>query len=247
VAAQQYSAAVISEARDLFRAGLTAMREERYQDALRAFSQAYALVPQPQTLLNLAGAQVRTGRLVSATESYRRFLRDAAQGPAAVYRDDAQRALDEAERKVARVRVEARGLSETDRVTLDGVSLAPAALSSEVRVDPGEHVLAVARDDAEVARATFVAGEGEARTVRLAVPVDVLRVRPSSVVTEHATSRPSRVQRRRSDPADESASPWPWIAVGGALLVAGAIAFAIVWVSTEPEPYASNLPPTELP
>jgi hypothetical protein len=245
--AQGYSPDAIERARALFSAGLSAMHDARFQDALTSFSQAYALVPQPQTLLNLAGAQTETGRLVEAAESYRSFLREAASGPAASYREQAERALGEIERRLARVHIELSGGEGNESVNLDGRLLAAAELRSELRVDPGQHVLVARRGPSDVARMPFVVGEGEARSVSFVLPsapasISVRTNRARVLFPSPSDARSVASQRRYRS----SGSPWPWVGAAAALLVVGAVVGAVVWFATEPAPYRSDLPPVQL-
>jgi hypothetical protein len=227
--AQSASPEAVARVRELFGSGMVAMRAQRYAEALQAFSQAYALVPQPQLLLNLAGAQVLTGRLVAGAESYRRFLHDAAQGPAEVYRADAERALAEAERRTPRVSLRVAGLSGGERITLDGVVLERASLGEPLRVDPGGHTVLVVRDGAEVGRVAFALAEGETRDVQI-------RARPA--VFRMQTPRDSRerpAQRTHAGP-----SPWPWIGVGAVVVTAAAVIGLAIVLS---EPVAGDSAP----
>jgi hypothetical protein len=62
--AQDPPAEQLARAREHFSRGVTAAKEDRWEDALDAFSTAYSLSEQPSILFNLAGAQIKTGRWV---------------------------------------------------------------------------------------------------------------------------------------------------------------------------------------
>lgn len=53
----------------------------KYADALRAFQRAYALIPEPNLLFNIAGCLERLGQRTQAVEYYRWFLGTANTNP----------------------------------------------------------------------------------------------------------------------------------------------------------------------
>ena len=145
VSAQQPTASEVVMAREQFRLGAEAARAGRWDAALQAFERSYALVPNPITQLNLAGAQVQTGHLIAGTENYRRFLREATSGPAASHRGEAEQALGQAEARIAHLHIAIEGLVPGDVVLLDGEHVPAAALGADLPVDPGAHVVSVSR------------------------------------------------------------------------------------------------------
>lgn len=166
--------AELAAARALFDEGIAAAREERWEAARSAFERSYAIAERPTTLLNLAGAQVQTGRLVEATESYRRFLAEENAGPRqARYRRDAQQALADTERRLARLTIQVEGAREGDRVTLDARELPAEALGTELPVDPGSRTVALERGGATAAREVVTLAEGERRELSLRPSVDL--------------------------------------------------------------------------
>jgi len=88
------SAAKLPLARKLYDEGVDAVNKGRWSTAYDRFKTSYELAPRPLTLFNLAGAQSQTGRLVEASESYRRFLRDTADGRFNDLRADATSQLE---------------------------------------------------------------------------------------------------------------------------------------------------------
>jgi tetratricopeptide (TPR) repeat protein len=69
-------------ARQLFQAGDEHYANGRYEDALAAFEEAYALSGRPLLLFNMANAQERTGMYDEAIASLERYLPDADEGEA---------------------------------------------------------------------------------------------------------------------------------------------------------------------
>src|SRR5690606_12666677 len=68
------SASLVGAARGLYREGVRAGGEGRWEDARSAFERSYELAPRVATLLNLAVALEHLGRFVEAIDAYRRFL-----------------------------------------------------------------------------------------------------------------------------------------------------------------------------
>src|ERR1043165_9999568 len=69
-------------ARRVYDEGVDAADKGQWSIAYDRFKASYELVPRMHTLFNLACAQSQTGRLVEASENYRRFLRDPSTTPA---------------------------------------------------------------------------------------------------------------------------------------------------------------------
>lgn len=198
------------QAVELFRRGVAAAREEQWVAARRAFERAYELLPRPEILINLAAAQAQTDQLVEARRGYREILGMAGVDPR--LRQEAERALEELDRDIPRVRITIAGLEPGDRVTLDGAPLAREALDGDLSVDPGPHVVVVTQGDAIIARAELTAERG--RTI--AVPMTITD-RPA---VRAADGEPSSV-------AATSAEPTLPLVVGGILTAAG-VAFGVV-------------------
>lgn len=95
-------------AQQAFRAGVDAARQERWEEARVLFEKAYALSPRPVVLINLAGAQARTGRLTEAAKSYRRILAHQASPETAPIREAASEVLPALEARIPRVRLRPR-------------------------------------------------------------------------------------------------------------------------------------------
>ena len=64
------------QAERAFHEGVDAARQERWIDARAHFERAYELSPRPVVLINLAGAQARSGRLTEAAKNYRQKEHD---------------------------------------------------------------------------------------------------------------------------------------------------------------------------
>jgi hypothetical protein len=155
------SPAEVSLARQEFMAGVEAARTGAWQETFDHFQRSYALYPHPETLFNMAGAERRLGELVAAAESYRSYLRLPEAETTPDNRTYAEQALGELAAAIAHVELRIAGVTSSDRVALDGVPLNRAALSAELPVDPGKHVLTVHRAAEEVLRREFWAEPGQ--------------------------------------------------------------------------------------
>ncbi|MEO6419017.1 MAG: hypothetical protein ABIP39_06405 [Polyangiaceae bacterium] len=226
--AQSPGTGEITLAREQFLRGVGAAQADRWNEALDAFTRANTLYPEPTILLNLAGAQMHTGHLVTACESYRRFLR--SPNIPDDQRMAAAHALDEATSKVAHLKISIRDGEPGDRVELDHVTVSSAALGEELPVDPGEHTVVLVRPAAAPIRSTFTLHTSETRVVTLATP-------PAAALTEPAAKSHGVLS-----------SPWFWTAVG--VVTLGATA-GIVCVATScgssGHATSGNVPGVQLP
>jgi len=229
-------------ARQELDAGIAAARAGRWEDAHRSFARVYALVPTPSALLNLAGAQARTARLVAAAESYRRFLREALGPELESQRAAARAALAETQARTPHVRIRAEGLGPEDAVDVDGEPLSRASLGAPLPIDPGAHTARIRRGAVEVAHAEWSSAERDTREVRLRAPEERSPGRPPQ---SRAPARSAAITATpaRDDDTEGSllASPWLWI-VTGVVIAAGAVSVGIaIDAGDAPEPYSGNL------
>lgn len=225
-------------ARELFSSGLAAARDNRWEEAYDRFTRSYALAPRASTLLNLAGAQVQTGRLVAASESYRRFLDEATDARSRRYRPQVERALTELEPRLAHLTLRITGLVDGDRVTVGETELPPAALGEELPVDPGERAIVVTRGEEEVLRESVDLGEGERQTLTLAIRVRlaVNPEGPSGLEVDEGALRADG----GSGGDDTGLIVGVVVGVGAALAIA-AVIVAVVLVDGSQQPYMGNL------
>lgn len=217
-------------ANDLYKTGHEKVKAGDWEGAREAFARAYALYPQPIILVNLAGAEVQTGRLVQATEHYRQFLKNASGlDPAEV--DIAKKAMAKVEVRLAHLRVHVANAASSDAIELDGRPLPAAALDVDYPVDPGEHVVRVVRGGAEEARAEVALAEGESKSIRLVA---------KPVAFASSPSKPAPADERDHKSGSIFSSPWFWIA-SGVVVVGAATAICLGAVCRSEEPYSGNL------
>lgn len=238
--AQRASEAVL--AREQFRAGVAAAREDRWQDAAEAFLRSYELSPRPLTLLNLAGAYAQTGQLVESVEAYRMFLMER-QGVTARMRTDAEAQLADLEPRIPRARIAVLGIAEGDVVRLDEYELSTASLEQPLPVNPGQHSVTLQRGEQDPIVVNFTLTEGVTRDVL----VDTGVLAPATAQVAGSGSGPSLVggtETPSGTPLTED--PIFWIVVVGAAVVIGGVVTGVV-LGTQPGPTTiGNLPPGQI-
>jgi hypothetical protein len=175
-------------ARALAHEGYEAQKQGRYALAADRFERAEALVDAPTLLLGLARAQVGLGKLVEASESYRRILRDplAPGAPAAFIKavEDAKREAPGVATRLAWVTLDVRGPA-TPQVLLDDVAVSAAALGVPLACNPGTHTVKASAEGALAGEQSFTADEGAKETISL-----TLKKLPEAPVAAVATPRP---------------------------------------------------------
>ena len=152
----------------LFKEAVQLAQQGSYAEAVDKFKASYELDPARGTLLGLALAEEKAGKIASAYAHYQELT-------------DAARAANDAKRETAgrdgMARLEARlprllvthdgGLPAGATVELDGRPLVAGALDTPLPVDPGEHtVSARAADGATFSKSVTVE---EAKQVRVAI------------------------------------------------------------------------------
>jgi hypothetical protein len=221
------------EARSLFEQGLAAAREQRWDDALQAFRSSLAIVERPSTLLNLAAAEAETGHVTSSVTSYRRFLELAPARDA--HRRSAEAALAAAQARLAHLSLHVEGRQPGDSVSLDQLTLMPAALEAPIDVDPGPHTVTITRAGREVAHAQLTLADGASETLAVAVVAAALPER-TVVAVQDSTETPA------TDEASSDDTVWIVLGVCLGVAVAAGVTAGIV-VATQPsapDPYMGN-------
>jgi len=225
-------------ARASFTQGVEAARAERWPEAYDAFNEAYATLPRPAVLLNLANAQAHTGRLLEAEASYARFLRET-QGDRnmAAHRRAAEEAIDVVRLGIPRLQISVTAPRQGDTLEVDGEPVSPEDAASGVPVNPGDHEVTLVRGGTVAAWARAELAEGDSRVVELTASV-------TAADAQLPDEEPGLLDVDSSDADGSSpwASPWLWGAVG--VVVVGALtAIIVVAVSGESDPISGNVGP----
>ena len=207
-------------AEDLRRQALVAAQEGNWELAREMYERSYTLVADPHVLYNLAVAERKTQRLLSARARFTKFLEISDSKTDAALRAKVAVVLNELELEIPRLRILTRGFGPTLVVELDGSPIDAASLATAIAADPGTHAV-VAHDGTAFARHSVVLAIRARETVELVAPpspTKVVEPPPPVIVT-----RPTPVTPPPPRPRDGGSvvrSPWFWVVtvavVGGA-------------------------------
>lgn len=163
-----------ANARKLFNEGLDLRKSGDGAGALAKFEAADALFPTPRGRLELGRQRVLQGQLVegwTTLASVAQVKVDPKDEPKyAPHRAEAQKLAAEVEARIPTLRIEIQ--HGPGAVTVDGVAIPAAALTQPRMLNPGKHVVVVRSDAGVERRAEVSLAEGEAKTVKLDLPVD---------------------------------------------------------------------------
>lgn len=188
-------------------AGVRAMNEGRWADAMTLFAKAEALVHAPPHLLYFARASVKLGKLVQANEAYVKIMRETLPSNAPKAFVDAQAAAAEEQPKVEQslprltVVVEGDKASEA-HVTVNGEAFPQALIGIPAPHDPGDLVLEAVAPGWRSKKEKLTLKEGERQTVKLKLSI------------QDATAMPAPLE-----PTPEPAAPKTGLKVGGWITV----------------------------
>lgn len=220
------SAAKLPLARKLYDEGVEAVNKGRWSTAYDRFKTSYELAPRPVTLFNLAGAQSQTGRLVEASESYRRFLRDTADGRFNDMRAEATSQLEALDKQIAQITIDVAHLEPDDVILIDEIEFPHSALHTAIPMNPGQHVARVQRGQNAIANRKITLASGATDSVQIDLPIlqpDLTVHRDPESASPGMTG--TTTSTRRTDPAPAPPRSWlrsPWLWSGVAVVVAGA-------------------------
>jgi len=205
----------VVEARRLFEEGMAELQAERPGAAAERFETSLALSPRAATAFNLALALRDAERPREAWRVVDRLL-DGAYGVVDDdRRPDVERLRDDLAARLAELEVRLAGAPRA-RLTIDGDDQGELA-EGEARTTmlaPGTHELVAAVEDGPSLEERIELTAGERARVLF------------NVTTGHAT-----VDQDGGAGDGGGASPWLWVGLGGAVLVAGAVVLAVVLAS----------------
>lgn len=206
------------DATSLFNDGRAAAKSGNYLVARQKFEAAFKLDPAPGTLLNLADCDEHLGHILEAVKSYR--LAAAAFPAKDPRRPYAVKKVAETEKKIAHLSLSLPADLPADAtVVRDGAVLARAtAAADSVEVDPGPHEAKIVAPGHKDAPANVVLGEGESKTLSLALgPAELAistNVEPPKNIYGDARTPPGSFQKTAAYGA---------IGAGAAGIVLGAV------------------------
>jgi hypothetical protein len=222
------SAADRAIARDLANEGYDALERKDFTTAVERFTRAEALFHVATIALGLARAQAGLGRLLDASETYRRIVAEGAPSgaPPAIARAlaDARRELDAIAPRLAGIVINVTG-SDQPAVTVDGAPVAKAALGLKRPVDPGQHVLRATAPGKAPAETTVNLAEGQSQTVTLELRA-AAEAPPPDAPPPPVVAPPAPPPE--APPPPPAASGWPARKTAGVVLMAGGGVAAIV-------------------
>ena len=184
--------------------GLAAFKRQDYEGARVAFARSYELAPRTATLLNLALAELNSGRPLDAVRHMRIFIA-ASDAPKDKVEEARTKMLPRAEAQIGRLQVEA---PIGARVFVDGADVGMAPLPDPIDVMPGNHEIVVRLgSDSSSMRVPVAAGDVSRVRVALqtAAPSTFVAPRDSSVAPSAPQVAPSI-----APPAAEQPSPTVW-------------------------------------
>ncbi len=170
-AVEQPGAEALAAARDLWTGGLELEKSKDWAGALEKFVRVGQVRMTPQVRYHIAFCSEHVGKFVDAMNGYQLALQEArAFGDKA--RDVAENTpprIEAVRDRVAKLRVHVEGTLRTSIVLLDGKKLSTALLDQEIPVDPGMHVVEVARAGTVIDRQKITFDEGASQTVEFQV------------------------------------------------------------------------------
>lgn len=220
--ADSTSAAKVPVARRLYDEGVDAVGKGRWSLAYERFKASYDLAPRVLTLFNLAGSQAQTGRLVEATENYRKFLRETTDGRYPELRTEATTQLESLEKQVAQLTLDISNIDASDVIVIDEIEFPHSALREPIPMNPGPHVTRIQRGDAAIANRSITLAPGTAETVHIELPVkklDLVVHRPDGPTP----AAESVVDTRRPEQPKRSILRSPWLWAAAAVVIAGGV------------------------
>jgi hypothetical protein len=166
-----------AEARELFVQGGALAEKGQWDEARIRFERSLKLKHASLTLYSLGVAQRQTGRLIEARRSFEAFLAEPSTPATRPFEKPAREAVAELDKRIARVRFEINPAGVPSlTVELDGVPVAPDALTEARPVNPGAHSVTASAAGYKTATLRVSASEGEQVVARLAlepvVPLD---------------------------------------------------------------------------
>jgi len=153
----------------LFKEAVTLAKKGDFATAIDKFQASYQMDPAPGTLLGLAMAEEKSGRVAASLAHYRDLLGIARKARDTQRVSAAEAGIRRVEPKVARIVLFADPPLPADaELTLDGASIPLAVIGSELPVDPGERSIRVTTRRGEFStRVTLSPGATERISIAL--------------------------------------------------------------------------------
>jgi hypothetical protein len=150
----------------LFTAGKTLLAEGKVSEACEKFEESHRLEPMLGALLNLANCREQEGRLATAWTRWGEAA-DLASRSGDARKDFADGRRRELEPRLPKLEIRVTGDPGGLLIFSDGAEVRTALRGVPVPVDPGEHVVEVAKDDEVLFRQKLVSVEGKPQVLEL--------------------------------------------------------------------------------
>ena len=218
-------------ARELGTSGLEALEKKDYPRARDLLTRADRLFRAPTLELGLARAQVASGKLVAARETYARLAREpvTATSPDAFKNavELGKKELAAVEPRVPTLVLSVDGVKEPT-LMIDGEAVPSFILGARRPVDPGKHKLDVTAPGYFPQHRDFAAKEGETVELRVTMVKDVAVAVPETPTVETGTSTTRATGApgapvSKSPPSKQPLFGYIALGIGGAALATSAV------------------------
>ncbi len=152
-------------AREAFERGVNAYGEERWEEALNAFQEAYRIAPHPSVRVNMANCYVHLARPVEALDHFERFLVEIGDEGDPAQKREVRRQIEDLRGQIGEtfVRIQPEGAT----VTIDGHTTMRAPILDAVKLSAGTHHVAVAMQGYATIEREFEVEGGERHELRI--------------------------------------------------------------------------------
>jgi len=177
-AVAQETSADVAAARTLGSEGVKLADQGKCDEAIDKLTRAEKLHHAPMLLARLGECQVAVGKIVEGTENLQRVVREEAgsNAPSAVLaaKMRAQKVLESAKPKVAKLVVQVTGPAKTDSIVvkIDGDVISSAYLGVARPTDPGDHTLDISAPGYKSTTKKVTLGPGGSESVSVALEID---------------------------------------------------------------------------
>ena len=185
------------DARLEFKAGIAALEEENFPEALAAFKASYELNPKKVVLYNIGMCQKALFKYKEALETFESLLGGERAGLSPSRWAEAEQSKLELERQVAALTLESG--TEGGMVLLDGKEVGALPLEAPLLLDPGSHILEIRKEGYERYREELRLELGERRTLALA-PLRAMPPAEKKTAPEKTAPAPSKESPAPAEP-----------------------------------------------
>lgn len=231
-------------ARALFEEGVRFADQNEWSQAADRFERAIALRDSAVIAFNLATAYEHLGRLVEASERLNRVVRDTHADARVVA--SANALLAEIRPRIGHLRITVSGARDSATYELDGRPLPLAAIGVATPVDPGSHIVRAVRDGAELASSNVEVSSGADAAATLDVPAPPAVDPATAAHAANGSDSGVILGDNQAPHTDSGGVPWTWIAIGGAVVVAGVVVAVLLSSGSARDPVSGDSSPAVL-